>query len=183
MKKNSKSKIARVYATALYEAAEDKGCVDKVWKDIGKLEVLLEKEPELKAYLASPLWSEKDKKDVLKKTAEALALDEDTKNCLQLVVQNNRVSYLPDILDGFARVYYMKNNIAEVEVETVRDLSAAQDKCLRGILQKLFAKNIVVKYNINPAILGGLRVKCGSKMYDDCLATKLNYLENVMKGK
>ena len=47
----------------------------------------------------------------------------------------------------------------------------------------MLGKQVVINYELNPKILGGLRVQCGSKMFDNSLASKLNYLENVMKGK
>ena len=183
MKKNSKSKIAKVYSTALYEAAAEKGVIGKVWEDVDKLRAFLQRDKEFALYLASPLWSEEDKEDVLAKTSKILKLDDDTKTCLEIISQNRRMSDLAAILDEFVEVCYRKNNIAEVEVETVKELSAAQDEKLCNVLQKLLGRKIVVKYNLNPLVLGGLRIKCGSQMYDDCLATKLNYLENVMKGK
>lgn len=183
MKKNSKSKIARVYSAALYEAAEEKKCVEKVWNDVARLGAFLRKNGEFASYLACPLWSEQDKKDVLAKASKILELDEETKSCLEIISENRRMSDLSAILDEFVNVYYHKNNIAEVEVETAKELSKLQDERLSKVLQNLLKRNIVVKYTVNPAILGGLRVKCGSQMYDDCLATKLNYLENVMKGK
>ena len=87
------------------------------------------------------------------------------------------------ITEAFEKIYYEKNNVAEVEVEAVKTLNPKQDGNLRAVLEKIFAKKVVLKYNINPTILGGLRVKYESKMFDDTLAAKLNYLENVMKGK
>lgn len=183
MKKNSKTKIARVYSTALYEAASDRGCVEEVWKDVAKLNGLLHQNSDLIAYLSSPLWGEKDKEDVLDRVAKILKLNEETESCLQVISINGKIKDLPTILAGFSKVYYQKHNIAEVEVEAVKKLSDIQDKNLREMLTKVLAKDVVINYNINPGILGGLRIRYGSKMYDDCLATKLNYLENVMKGK
>ena len=83
----------------------------------------------------------------------------------------------------YQKIYYKDQGIIEVDVETVKDLSSSQDKKLKTVLSKLFAGDVVVNYKINPSIIGGLRVKSGSKMFDDSLATKLNYLENLMKGK
>lgn len=183
MKKASKTKISRTYAMALYEAALEKKCVEKVLADMEKLQKLIKDDKSYSLYLASPLWSEDDKKDVLAKTAEVLQLNKETLACLNVVTENRRVADLAMILDDFVSIFYQKNNIAEVEVETVKKLTVKQDKNLKTVLQKLFMKEVVINYIVNPAVVGGLRVKCGSKMYDDSLANKLNYLENVMKGK
>ena len=183
MKKDSKTKIARTYAQALFDAAKENNCVGKVYEDVAKLKDLLNENSEFSGHLENPLWNNEDKYDVLKKTAEVLKLKNETVNCLDVIVSNGRFSDLSLILDGFKKIYYKDQGIIEVDVETVKDLSSSQDKKLKTVLSKLFAGNVVVNYKINPSIMGGLRVKNGSKMFDDSLATKLNYLENLMKGK
>ena len=62
-------------------------------------------------------------------------------------------------------------------------MSNAQNAKLIKIMEKKLGEKVVVDYVINPSILGGLRVQCDSKMYDNSLVNKLNYLENIMKGK
>lgn len=183
MKKTSKTKISKTYAAALYEAAAGTKNVDRVLKDIEKLRMLLKEDASVCSYLSSPLWSNADKKDVLAKSAKILQLDKETLTCLDLITENRRIAELVMILDDFVKIYYRKNGIAEVDVETVKKLTAKQDKDLTAVLEKLFAGKVAVNYIVNPAVAGGLRVKCGSKMFDDSLASKLNYLENVMKGK
>ena len=59
----------------------------------------------------------------------------------------------------------------------------SKESKLSKVLESVLKQNVVIDYEINPSILGGLRIQCGSKMFDDCLASKLNYLENTMKGK
>ena len=121
--------------------------------------------------------------DVLKKTADILGLKKETLNCLKIIVENNRISDLLLILDDFKNVYYKKHGIAEIVVETVKKLTSSQDTKLKKVLEKIASKKVVIEYKINPMLLGGLRVQMGSEMFDDSLAHKLNYLENVMKGK
>lgn len=183
MKKSSKTKIARVYSTALYEVAASSDSVDKICDDIIKLHSVIKEDINLISYLSNPLWSETDKFDVLKKTADILGLKKETLNCLKIIVENNRVSDLLLILDDFKNVYYKKHGIAEIVVETVKTLTSSQDARLKEVLEKIASKKVVVEYKINPLLLGGLRVQIGSEMFDDSLAHKLNYLENVMKGK
>ncbi len=183
LKKVSKIKIANVYATALYEASVESGSVDKVKNDVAKLQSLLNENNDLSAYLENPLWSQQDKKDILLKTSGVLDLNDDTLNCLNVTIENGRISDLKLILNGFEKIYNSKNNIEKVCVETVKKLSSKQDAKLKKIVENLLGKKVLIDYVINPKILGGLRVQCGSKMFDNSLINKLNYLENVMKGK
>lgn len=183
MKKKSKTKIARVYSSALYEAALETGQIDKVWNDVGKLQNLMKDDEDFEKYLTNPLWSENDKIDVVEKVAKTLKLNDETLNCLKVVSENQKMANLALILDEFARLYYLKNGIVEVVVETAKKLSSVQDKKLQKVLEDLLQSKVVVNYSINSALLGGLRVQCGSKLYDDSLSSKLNYLEKIMKGK
>lgn len=182
VKKISKSKIASTYANALYEAAEESKALNKVWADAEKLRNLLRENDDWIKYLANPMVADNDKKDVLKKIAQKLKLDEDTLRCLDVVFENGRVTNLGGILDEFVHVYYRRNGYAEIEVETVKQLSAAQDKRLQQNLEKLLSKKVIVAYKIMPEIIGGLRIKFGSEMIDNSLASKLNRLEIEMKG-
>ena len=68
-------------------------------------------------------------------------------------------------------------------LKTVKKLSSVQSSSLQKTLEKFFGKKVVIDYQIVPSILGGLRIRCGSKMIDGSLMSKLNYLENIMKGK
>lgn len=183
MKKISKAKIATTYATALYQAALEQDCSDKVFEDVQKLAKALEKEPQFIAYMANPLHSDKDKISLLADVAQKAKLDRETQRCLNIVLENGRFAELPQILKSFEHLYYQKNNIAEVEVDSVKSLSAEQDKKLKDALEKLLGRKTVVTYAIKPDILGGLRVRFGSDMIDDTLARKLNRLEIMMKGE
>ena len=183
MKKVSKNKIAHVYATALYEASLENGVIEKVRKDVAKLQKLIAENDDFGSYLENPLWSQKDKCEILQKTAKVMDLNDDTLRCLDVVVENGRISDLSLILNDFEKIYNCKNNVAKVIVETAKKLSATQDNKLKKVMEKILGKQVEIDYVLNPKILGGLRVQCGSKMFDNSLASKLNYLENVMKGK
>lgn len=182
MKKDSKTKIARVYALALYEAAEEKKVVEKVSEDIIKLHDIISADADIVKNLANPLWAVEDKVSALKAVAVKLKLDSETLNCLNLIAENGRFAEMAQILDEFKHIYYAKHGITEVEVGTVKTLSATQDKKLRANLEKMLSSKVVVRYQIKPELLGGLVIKFNSNMIDDSLKSKLNRLELVMKG-
>ncbi len=116
------------------------------------------------------------------KISTKLGWSEDTLRCLEIVSENRRFRELPQILSEFVHVYYTRHNVVEVSVESVKKLSAAQDKKLQAQLEKFLNKKIVVSYKIAPELIGGLRIKFGSEMIDNSILSKLNRLENVMKG-
>ena len=182
MKKISKSKIVSTYALALYKAADEKKAVERVWKDIDVLQSALGADADTLRYLANPIWDVKSKQAAIKEIGAKLKLSSETINCLDIIADNNRFAELSAILDGFKHLYYQKHDIEEIEVQTSKALSAAQDKQLKANLEKMLSKKVLVNYVVRPEILGGLIIKYGSSMIDDSIQGKLNRLEIMMKG-
>lgn len=182
MKRDSKTKIASVYALALYEAAEEKKIVGKVREDIARLHEVISADKTFAKSFSNPLWDVDSKKTALKEIAKKIGIGAETLNCLDIVADNNRFAELALILEDFNRLYYKKHGIVEVRVQSVKKLNAAQDKKLKAGLEKCLGSEVVVKNEISPEILGGLRIIYNSNMIDDSLSGKLNRLEIAMKG-
>ena len=91
MKKDSKTKIARVYALALYEAAEERKAVPQVSDDMMKLLDAVRADAGIVKCLANPLWGLDDKKAALREVAARMKLNAETLNCLDLIAENGRV--------------------------------------------------------------------------------------------
>ena len=182
MKKISKSKIAVTYALALFEAASEKKAVAKVYDDVKKLQAEMDHDAALVKYFANPLWNREAKKDALAAVAKKMKLSAESLNCLDIVVDNERWNVIREILQEFVHLYHQKNNIAEVEVQSAVELSTTQAKKLESVLENLLKQKVLVSYLVKPEVLGGLKVKYGSKMIDDTLLGKLNRMEQVMKG-
>lgn len=182
MKKVSKSKIASTYALALYEGAGENKAIARVFTDVDKLIMALNEDSSIIKYLANPIWDVEAKKVAMKEVSHNVGLCKETLNFLDVVADNNRFAELALILEEFKHLYYQKNNIVEVEIQTVKNLGSAQDKQLKDNLEKVLAKKVIVKYEIKPELLGGLVIKYGSSMIDDSIKGKLNRLELIMKG-
>ena len=181
MKKVSKITIAKNYAQALYEAASTGGLLKETFQDCQKLADNLNIS-ELKV-LNNPAWRATEKNEIIQKIAYALELSRPGSNFLELMAQNHRLNNLKNTLEQFKHIYYKENNICEINVESVQRLTKEQEKKLQQALEKILEQKIVVNYNINPDILGGLVVQYGSVRIDDSLSGKLSRLEQIMKGK
>lgn len=95
MKKDSKTKIARVYALALYEAAEERKAVPQVSDDMMKLLDAVRADAGIVKCLANPLWELDDKKAALREVAARMKLNAETLNCLDLIAET---AVLPNFL-------------------------------------------------------------------------------------
>ncbi len=182
MKKVSKNKIAVTYGLALYEAAVETNALEKVREDVCKLQEIIRQDGEFMAALANPLWEDQAKRAVLSEIGAKLKWSADTLRCLDVVLENRRFKKLPLILEQFGHIYYQKKNLAEVEIASVKPLSASQQKRLQTSMEKLLGRQAVLSYKLEPELIGGLKIIYGSNLIDNSVASKLNRLENMMKG-
>ena len=100
----------------------------------------------------------------------------------KILVENRKIDELELILNQFKKIYNDKQNIAEVDVDTVVELSSQQDENLKQKLTSIFKKEIIINYHINPQILGGLIIRCGTVQIDSSVKHQLDSLEQLMKG-
>ena len=97
----SESKIARVYATALYQAAKEEGRVEQVRSDLGEFVQAIDSSPELKQLLAAEEITDFKKTQVLMELTEGG--DELMRNLLRVMVDKNRENETPGHLSGVCR--------------------------------------------------------------------------------
>ena len=71
-------------------------------------------------------------------------------------------------------VIRQRQGIAEAEISSPVELSAAQKKRLAQTLERLTGKKIQAKYSLDPALLGGAVVRVGDTIYDGSVRNSLN---------
>ena len=180
--KNSRNKLSLSYAQAIYEAASSAKEEEKILSDVDALNKAIEADSHIMTMLSNPLWQSSAKKDALEEIGNKLKLNKITVNALLTMAENNRLNLLPHICEEYRKIYYKANNIAEVLVKSVIELTTEQDNHLKKALEKWLSKKVVIKYKIEPEIIGGLLIECNSTQFDDSIKGKLEKLKNVMKG-
>lgn len=88
-----------------------------------------------------------------------------------LVTERPR-SYL-EILKEFARLVRLELSKRHAVIESASALDSASVEEITGNLQKKFGSDITTEFHINPALLGGLRIKLGSDVWDGSISSRL----------
>ncbi len=91
-----------------------------------------------------------------------------------LVAERPR-SYLA-ILKEFARLVRLELSKRHAVIESPVALDPSSVKEITGNLQKKFGGDITTEFLINPALLGGLRIKLGSDVWDGSISSRLSIL-------
>lgn len=182
MKKISDLKTAILYAQAMYEGAEQVNQLDELYENAGVLSDLVGTQKAEFYKLNNPLWKYSQKEEVLQAVCSKYGFSQSMLNTLKLLAQNGKLNVLEQTLQQFILLYQQKHNIAEVEITTVVPLNDTQEKLLKSKLEAIFHKQVILRYVINPQIIGGLIIRYGTSFIDNSIKHKLNALEQLMKG-
>ncbi|MBC7954153.1 MAG: F0F1 ATP synthase subunit delta [Rhodospirillaceae bacterium] len=174
--------IAERYATALFELAESQGVLDQVAGDLKTLKAMIRDSADLRRLLDSPVLTRTESGKAIAALAEAAKFSGLTVNFLGLVAQNRRLFSLLGVIEAYLGRLAAKRGELSAHVATAVPLSPAQLDALVSNLKTAFGGDVAVDVAVDPALLGGMVVKVGSRMVDSSLKTKLQHLKLAMKG-
>ncbi len=165
------------YAQALFELAEDAGALAVVEADLRALSQAERDHADLRRAMASPMVSHEDKGKVLLAIADAAGCAPLTKNFLGLLAANLRAAALPAVAKAFAKLTAARRGAIAAEVTSALPLTAAQANGVAAALRQALGKDPEITTRVNPAILGGLKVRVGSRLFDSSLKSKLDHMK------
>jgi len=165
------------YAQALFELADDAGLLAAVEADLKALTQAEHDSAELRRAMASPMISHEDKGKVLLALADAADCTPLTKKFLALLAANLRAAALPAVAKAFARLTAAKRGAVAAEVTSAIPLTATQATGVAAALRQALGKDPEITTRVDPAILGGLKVRVGSRLFDSSLKSKLDHMK------
>jgi len=169
------------YAQALFELAKDQGELAVVESDLKSLKAMRAESTDLRTLLASPAFDAESKGKGLDAIADAAGFAATTRKFLGLVAANRRANALPDMIAAFERLAAADRGAISAEVVTAMPLTAAQSKALAAALRTALGKDPEIETRVDAAILGGVKVRVGSRLYDASLKSRLDSLKFALK--
>jgi F-type H+-transporting ATPase subunit delta len=178
------SKVSNVggrYAQALFDLANDERQVAAVEADLKSLKSALRESADLRVLVSSPAFSAEDKGKGLAAIAAKAGFNPTTRKFLGLLAANGRANALASVITGFEDLSAKARGAVSAEVTTALPLSAAQAKGVAAALRQALGKDPEITTRVDPALLGGIRVKVGSRLFDASLRSKLDSLKFALK--
>jgi len=169
------------YARALFDLATEEGSTEKVRADLRSLKAMMAESDDLRRVVQSPVYSAEDKGKALVALAVEAGFDMTTAKFLGLVTQNRRSANLPAVIAAYERLYAAQTGVVAAEVVSAVALSKAQLDGVKAQLRASLGKDPEIETRVDPTILGGLKVKVGSRLYDASLKTRLDQLKFALK--
>ena len=170
------------YATALFDLAVEAGSLDAVGASLGILKDALAGSDDLRTLVTSPMVSRKGAAAGVAGVAASLGTDSLTTNFLGVLAGNRRLAALPAIIRDFNALAAARRGEITARVTAAHALSADQQAALSAKLKAGLGRDVALDITVDPAILGGLVVRVGSRMIDSSLKTRLDSLGQALKG-
>ena len=174
--------MAGRYATALFELALEANAIEAVKDELDRFDALITESADLTRLVRSPVFSVDEQLQALSAVLERAGIGGLAANFLKLVVSNRRLFAVRDMIKAFRNLVAQHKGEATAEVTVAETLKDQHIEALRAALKSVTGKDVDLDVKVDPAILGGLVVKLGSRMVDNSLRTKLNAMKHAMKA-
>ena len=165
--------IARPYAEALFKSAAADLTGTAAWLD--ELAAVASN-VQLQQYAGNPSVTSAQTFDVVTGVAKS-ALPDTAKNFLRAVIDNGRISVLPEIASQFRTLKNAQSGSSDAVVYSAFALDAAALADLATTLEKRFGKKLNLKVELEPELIGGVRVVVGDEVLDTSVKARLEQMK------
>jgi F-type H+-transporting ATPase subunit delta len=182
-----KNTIARPYAEAIFELASEEDTLEELSKSLDAAKDLLS-DGQIGKFLANPSLTDEERLSFLsglfaatagKKSVFAGSSEHGT-NFLKLLIENGRVSELPEIFEHFEELKARVENTVDVTVTSAAPLSAAQQNAVSTVLTKRLGRDVKLATVIDENLIGGAVIRAGDVVIDGSLRSRLEGLSNAL---
>ena len=178
---SSVSGVAERYASAFFDLARERSEIDRVEGQLHSVAAMLDDSPDFRRLVASPVFSAEDQERAIGAIADKAGIGGLAGNFLRLIARNRRLFALRDMIRGFRQMAAEHRGEVTAEVTSAHPLGDEHVTALKAALKQKLGKDVTLDTSVNPALLGGLVVKVGSRMIDTSLRTRLMNVKTRLK--
>ena len=175
------SGMAGRYATGLFDLARETNVIDPVKADLERFDALVAESADLERLVRSPVFSADEQLRAMSAVLDGAGIGDLAAKFLKLVTANRRLFAVRDMVRAYREMVAKHKGEAIAEVTVAEPLKDEHLDALRSALKSVTGRDIDLAIKVDPAIIGGLVVKLGSRMVDTSLRTKLNAIRHAMK--
>jgi F-type H+-transporting ATPase subunit delta len=165
--------IARPYAEALFQAVASDAAQASVWLD--ELAEVAGNDA-LKQFADNPKVTVDQVFDLVTGVVKN-ALPDAGKNFLRLLIENGRLTALPEIAAQFRALKNAKAGTADATVFSAYPIDGDALAELSGLLEKRFARKLNLSVALAPELIGGIRVAVGDEVLDTSIKARLEQMK------
>ena len=169
--------IARRYANAVLEFADDKLSKDTILDELSNVQLSIENSDDLKKVMASPVINNKDKKQLLETVFTKAGINKTILNFLKLLVDKDRFNIFESIVKECRFEINKEKNRLGFKITSAIDLSSHEKAMIKVKLEKVLKKEVDLDWEVDNEIIGGLVFETDDNIIDCSLLHKLQTIK------
>jgi len=169
--------LARPYAEALFQVAV-KGDLNAAAAEAHELAAVAGN-AQLRQFADAPNASAAQVYDVITSVVKT-PLSDASKNLLRAVIDNGRLSVLPEIAAQFHALVNARTGVSDALVESAFPISEAQLPGVVASLEKRFGRKLQASVQVVPELIGGIRVIVGDEVLDTSVKARLEQMKTAL---
>jgi F-type H+-transporting ATPase subunit delta len=174
--------LAKRYARAVLELANEAGQLETVGRELAEFATLWSESEELRAIFANPDIKQSDRKAILAEVATRSGLSQLTRNSVLYIADQGRIAALPQIAKAFAELAGGKSGLVLAEVTSAAPLSEAYYAQLQKTLEHVTGHKVALDKKTDPSLIAGVVTRVGDKVFDGSIRSRLADLKDTLRG-
>ncbi|HWP18592.1 MAG TPA: F0F1 ATP synthase subunit delta [Burkholderiaceae bacterium] len=166
--------IARPYAEALYEVARQQD-LNQWAAQVDEL-AAVSANPQLRQFADNPKVTSAQVFDLIVSVVKT-PLADGVKNFLRTVIENGRLAALPAIAEQFHALKNEASGVSDALIVSAYPIEPAQLADLVATLEKRFGRKLQAKVEVDPELIGGVRVVVGDEVLDTSVKARLERMK------
>ncbi len=171
--------LARPYAEAVFNLAKERDAL-QAWSDMLRFLTSVSTDARVALIIDDPR-STKDYVTGLLLDICSEHLNEDGKNFVRLLVENDRVSLLPDIVAQYEQLKAEAEGIVEVEAVSAFELDQAQMENIERVMKMRLGRDVRLTTKVDKSLIGGVVIRAGDLVIDGSVTGRLRELASQLK--
>ncbi|MDF7798689.1 ATP synthase F1 subunit delta [Pontiellaceae bacterium B1224] len=175
--------VSRRYGAALYDFAAEQDECNAVRKDCAAIRTLFTDSVEFATFVSDPTVPLPEAEQTVVALFEGKARPA-TLLFLRFLVSKRRLDQLSAVCEVYEQMICEELGILKVQVTAAHELTDTQLTAMKQKLHDRYQKDIDAEVTVEPALIGGFKIKVGDHIRDFSMATKLDQFEqSVINAK
>ncbi len=172
--------VAGTYGDALISLAEEENKIDALYEEVLSLQEILKENPDFSVLMNHPKVTKEEKQRTLEEVFGG-RMDAELLGFLKLLLQKDRYSELPAILERFVAAVKERRGIGVAYVSTPAELDAGRKKQIEDkLVSTTKYRTMEMHYAVDESLIGGMVIRIGDKVVDSSIRTKLEGLKREL---
>ncbi|HEC18959.1 MAG TPA: F0F1 ATP synthase subunit delta [Gammaproteobacteria bacterium] len=175
-----KSTIARPYAEAVFQLAQESGQL-QAWSELLQTLALITSDADMQSLIGNTSINREQLAQLVIDVA-ADVMTEQGQNLVRLLAENRRLDVVAEIAEQYDALKAEAEKTVEAEIIAAQEVSAEQQAKIAERLKARLGRDVSLTCKVDESLMGGAIIKAGDMVIDGSVSGQLNKLSVALAG-